>query len=281
MAHTFALSVGHASLGKEAWLRRMAESGICDFEYSNSPFPPVREVRAQIAGLRPYIEAGSIRFPSLHLPFGWNNEECPGQPEEFDRNLCMDRLGNLIDVFLPIGMKHLTMHVGRPVEGVSHEEGIPLAKLAIERILPTVEKYGLSLNIELCPRQAISHTPEDLEKLLDGMPECVGICFDVNHGDLRGREIPEWIARLGKRIRTFHISDCDGIDECHWMPGVGAMDWPAILHEIARLDHDCVLIWEVSMDGYKTPAFIGRDVDPVWFLRAVERNMAWVKTLLK
>ena len=147
MAHTFALSVGHTNLGKEAWLRRMAESGICDFEYSNSPFPPVREVRAQIAGLRPYIEAGSIRFPSLHLPFGWNNEECPGQPEEFDRNLCMDRLGNLIDVFLPIGMKHLTMHVGRPVEGVSHEEGIPLSSLSdyrteLYRIYRQISTYG-------------------------------------------------------------------------------------------------------------------------------------------
>ena len=134
MAHTLALSVGHINLGKEVWLRRMAESNIVDFEYSNGPYPPAYEARNNLARLKPYLDAGGIRFPSLHLPFHWESD-CPGQPEDFERNLCADRLKYMIELFLPLGMKHLTMHTGAPAEGLTHDEGITYARMAVERVV--------------------------------------------------------------------------------------------------------------------------------------------------
>ena len=276
--HIYSLSVHHDHFASELWRRRIAESGIVDLEYSCGKFPPAADVRERLALLKPLIEAGSVRFPSLHLPFHWTNER-PAQPEEFERHICVERLKFMIELFLPLGMQNLTMHPGSPLDGESREEGIRCVRKTIEEVYPTAAKHNLSLNIELCPRGSLSHVPEEMEALLDGMPDCVGICFDVNHADLRYAEVPEWIARLGKRIRSFHISDSDGIDECHWFPGVGALDWPAIMREINRLDHACPLIWEIGIGGYDVPGFIEREVDPVWFLRRVKESMAWLQSL--
>ena len=56
--------------------------------------------------------------------------------------------------------------------------------------------------------------------------------------------MPEYIARLAPRIKSLHLSDYDGIDECHWYPGLGALDWPAIMAEIRKIPQELLLIFE-------------------------------------
>ena len=126
--------------------------------------------------------------------------------------------------------------------------------------------------------EAIAKYPEDMEQIMEGMPSCVGICFDVNHANERWAEIPQWIARLGKYIRTFHISDCDEYDECHWMPGVGVLDWEGIMREIRKLDRDILLIYEINRICYGSSK---REVEPRFFFRAIKENTNWLGSLGK
>ena len=84
-----------------------------------------------------------------------------------------------------------------------------------------------------------------------GFPENrVGICMDVNHASPRTADVPAIINRLAPRINSFHISDTDGIDECHWFPGQGIVDWPACMREIKSMDRDVLLILEVLRMGF-------------------------------
>ena len=275
MQHQWALSVSHDNIGKDLWRQRMIESEICNFEYACGPFPSSADIQKKLDLLAPHL-GKDLYFPSLHLPFWWSGE-CPGQPENFEREICARRLAFLVECFLPLGMRNLTLHPGSTVEGQELSDGIRKVRQTVEYLLPTVEKHGLSLNLEICPRNSIGGTPEEMEALLDGMPDCVGICFDVNHADKRYAEVPQWIARLKKRIRTFHISDCDGLDECHWFPGLGVLDWPEIMKEINSMDHACLLIYEVTSDGLMQPAFLKREPDPEFYLRNVSRNMKWLQ----
>lgn len=277
MAHTWALSVSHDNMDKEIWLKRMAESDVRNYEYSCGPVPAAADLKKKYECLKPLL-GREVRFPSVHLPFWWGAER-PAQPEEFERDVCARRLAFLIERFLPLGMKNLTMHPGSKLEGQERADGIENVRKTVRSMIPTVEKYGLSLNLEVCPRGSLGGVPEEMEALLDGMPDCVGICFDVNHADKRYKEVPQWIARLKNRIRAFHISDSDGEDECHWFPGLGALDWPAVMKEINAIDHDCVLIYEVTADGLKQPAFLNREFDPRFYLRQVARNMKWLQSL--
>ena len=68
-------------------------------------------------------------------------------------------------------------------------------------------------------------------------------------------------------INTFHISDYDGVDETHWMPGQGVYDWGEILDCINKIDHDTVLIFETTAQLKRTD----REIDPAFRLRQNER----------
>lgn len=278
MEHKWALSVSQDNAAKEIWMKRMAESKFQHFEYSCGPFPARKLSEERIAALAPYIKDKSINFTSLHLPFYWDQER-PTQPLDFERGVCAQRLANCIEFFSPLGMKQMTLHAGSPLEGVSRAEAIESVRDVVKYLVPYAQKVGANINVEVCPRGSTGGVPEEMLAIMDGMPDCVGICFDVNHANERYKEVPEWISILGKRINTFHISDCDEIDECHWVPGFGVLDWKEIMRAIKALDHECLLIYEVSREGFSAPAFQKREADPVWFIRHIEKNMEYLKSL--
>jgi hypothetical protein len=42
--------------------------------------------------------------------------------------------------------------------------------------------------------------------------------IDINHLNLRERDIAAAVRQLGSRLLTTHCSDNDGLDERHWLP---------------------------------------------------------------
>ena len=83
----------------------------------------------------------------------------------------------------------------------------------------------------------------------------------------RYRELPQLIDTLAPRIRAFHLSDYDGIDENHWMPGQGVIDWRETMKHIRAIDHDLLLILETTRQ-LKRPS---RPIDPLFAIRQNER----------
>ena len=77
------------------------------------------------------------------------------------------------------------------------------------------------------------------------MPREVDAAVDTNHIDN-----PELlITALGRRVKTIHVSDGDGRNECHELPGQGRgdNDWAAVmkaLYEDAR--YRGVFMYEVK-----------------------------------
>lgn len=279
MAFQFAVSVSHNDMEKELWANRMAESGIGAFEYSCGGFPEIRDLRNKIAFLTPYLQEGKFSFPSVHLP-AWFTSETPGQANDFERDMCIRRLANFIENAAPLGMKNLTLHSGIVPEGQTREEAVAAVRDTLQRLAVTAEKYGMSLNLELCPIRSVANHPDALEQIMQDMPDCVGVCFDVNHAGVYWEEVPRWIAQVGKYIRTFHISDCDEYGECHWMPGTGVLDWEAIMKEIRKLNKDFLFVYEIVYGGFSPPAQ-KREMDPKFFFKAVKANMEWLDTLGK
>ena len=77
---------------------------------------------------------------------------------------------------------------------------------------------------------------------------------------------------LPPRIRSFHLSDYDGIDEAHWIPGTGIIDWPSVMAAVRAIRHDVILILE-TVDLLGTTVR-GRGTDPFLQLRLLE-NACW------
>ena len=278
MMHQWAIAMLQDNAVEPRWLEELANSKIRNFEFSCGRFPSHREILEKTGTLAPWIQSGKICCCSLHLPFN-GGAECPTQSYEAERQICIQRYEHLLRALAPLGMKHVTTHVGSPDVGQSRLDAIECARKTFQALIPVVQECGVSLNLEICASGAIGGVPEEMELLLEDMPDCIGICFDVNHAGEHWQEVPQWISRLGKRIRTFHFSDCDGIDQCHWLPGNGILNWKEIMREIQRLDHECPLIYEVITDGFRPPEFENRKMDPHWFISAIERNIQWLSSL--
>ena len=59
------------------------------------------------------------------------------------------------------------------------------------------------------------------------------------------------IYKLGDRIYTLHISDHDYINERHWMPTKGKIDWNAVLGALQKIGYDGVFNYEVDNTNAK------------------------------
>mgnify|MGYP000948044071 CR=1 FL=1 len=112
---------------------------------------------------------------------------------------------------------------------------------------------GVKMAVELLPRSCIGNRLAELECFVARLGDDVcGVCLDVNHGMDQYTRLPQWVETLGKNLITLHLSDYDGIDEKHWMPGKGVIDWTAFMAALGRIDYRGPFNFEVSVPG-ETP----------------------------
>jgi len=116
------------------------------------------------------------------------------------------------------------------------------------------------LAIEILPRTCLLNTAKEAVEMIDSLPEQVKVCVDVNHFLQETAE--DGVKALGKRIITTHISDHDYLDEKHWMPMQGKIDWKLLLKAFEEIGYHGVFNYEVSQDC--TPAEIKENYDTLF-----------------
>ena len=72
----------------------------------------------------------------------------------------------------------------------------------------------------------------------------IKICYDTNH--LLGEESHAFAERFAPYIANIHVSDYDGVDERHWMPGRGIVEWPKVIDILMRSGYDGPFMYEVT-----------------------------------
>jgi len=217
--------------------------------------------------VRQLVAAGVIRPVSFHLPFCGGNGWDPSSLDEEKRKDVSFRMQELIRKSVWMKAPNITLHASNEPPLEEHPQRIGQVCRTIEEFLPLAEEMHFSINVEFLPRRCVGNCVEELQKIVSNFdPKYVGICFDVNHIMNRYRELPQMIDTLAPRIRTFHLSDYDGVDEMHWIPGQGLIDWPEVLRHIKAIDHDVVLILETHHQLQRE----SREIDPIFSLRQNE-----------
>ena len=247
--HRYALSIPYTWAADPAFREAALKSKVRAFEFGCAGDAAPEAYAPVVAAI---AESG-LEAASIHVPFG-NTPWVPARAAERDATLAAIR--GLLEAWAPLRPPRYTLHACTELDthhkgaeahlNVDRKEQIAATRAFLAEILPDLERLRTSLNIEYLPRTCLCNVPEELEEIVDGFPpDRVGICLDVNHASPRTEIMPELIRRLGPRINTFHLSDCDGVDECHWYPGYGVVDWPACMAEIRALKRDVLLILEV------------------------------------
>ena len=257
---------------QEHWQKAFAEATIKKVEISTSDMPDQETLDQLIPALLRMQESGSLEAASLHLPFSPFDKLNCASPDEALRKSTVKAYADYIGLFSELAIPHITMHCGgEPNAPEDRKKLMQNVRRSCEDLLPQLEKYNASLNLELLPRTCIGNVVEELLEISDGLPlSRIGICLDVNHGMNQGARIPQMILQCGERLKSFHISDYDNRDECHWNVGEGMLDWIAIQDSIRRMPQDLLVIIETKM--ITIPEWRDYKIDPRFNIQNLERN---------
>jgi sugar phosphate isomerase/epimerase len=111
------------------------------------------------------------------------------------------------------------------------------AKIFYDEIMPCVELAGqleVFLLIEPEPGLMIETFEQYLEFAAQIGSPWVGLNFDVGHAFCMGQDPGQWIARMAPHTKHYHLEDIAATRRhAHLVPGRGAIDFPAVLREIA------------------------------------------------
>ena len=217
------------------------------------------------ASVRAHADALGATLASYHFPFIPFEDWDISVPETAERVLPV--LEKLIDRWSAVGIKKYIVHPsGEPIEDAERAERLYHAKASLARLAEYAEARGCTVCVEDLPRTNLGNTAEEMEELIQAHP-ALRVCFDTNH--LQGQDPAYFVRHLGGKIVTTHISDCDSINERHWLPGEGELDFQSIYRAFLEIGYEGAWLYELSL-GQSITAIRPRDLRPEDIVRNAE-----------
>ncbi len=241
MSNPLGISVGP---GNYALLPRYAAAGFSAVEIS-LPGRPVEELRPFACEAYALLRKSGMTLWSVHLPFGRALDiSAVGESE---RARVIGELKLSVDLARGLGARVLVIHgSSEPNEDASR----PARMEACAASLRALQAYAGSMRLALenLPRTCIGRTGREVARLSGS---CAGICFDVNH--LLMEDHSAFLDAAEKRVITTHLSDYDGVDERHWLPGMGVVPWKLVHDRLIAAGYDGPFLFELGLDADKRP----------------------------
>ena len=233
----------------EEWAS-VREAGITDMEISMNC--PLEEYLEKGEPLAADLRAAGLNIWSIHIPFGRSFDLTDPDPAHFAE--IEYRYKTLIDAGARWGAKVITTHAStEPFPQEQREARMERGKYLYRMLGEYAAARGMKLTVEVLPRTCMGNCSAECMDFTDG--EVSFINFDVNH--LLRESHADFIRNAGSRIITTHLSDYDFIDERHWVPGDGKIDWREFYTLMEEAGYEGPYLFELgeSISGQKlTPA---------------------------
>ncbi|MCD7901820.1 MAG: sugar phosphate isomerase/epimerase [Bacteroides sp.] len=210
------------------------------------------EVIPKVQALKSKIDSAGLKVWSIHLPFSRTLDISVSDEEDRKKNVSI--IAEMIKISAVFNPSKLVLHgSSEPIDDETREERIRNSIQSIGYLWKYAAEIGAQLCIENLPRTCLGNTPEELLRLIEDYPE-VGICFDTNHY-LSGEPL-HFAEIAGHRVATLHISDYDGVNESHWIPGDGVVPWKELFDVLTRKGYKGVYMHEAlkTKDGQRATA---------------------------
>ena len=224
---------------------------------------------AKVRLLKEQLERVGIRPMTIHARFGGAYDL-----STLDQTASQDAIsaiGASIDLASELELPVLVVHASaEPVQPHERSRRLKQAQGALAQIGEQCQKVGKKVAIELLPRSCLGNTVEELFELVDGLPEDrFGFCLDTNHLMGRYRYLARDVHRMGHRLIALHLSDYDGVDEQHRLPGKGVIDWRSFMGALRDVDYGGPFNYECKLEGESVQERV----------RSLEENFCWLCAL--
>jgi sugar phosphate isomerase/epimerase len=190
-----------------------------------------------------------IELWSFHLPF---SKRYIISHVEWDIPGAIALNSEMIKRWAAVGIDKFVIHPSPDNFGGTHDSRLAPAKESLAVLAEVASQAGATLCVEVLPRTCLGKDSDEILELVSVHPQ-LGVCFDTNH--LLGEDFETFINKVGKRIVTTHISDYDFVDERHWLPGEGKVDWQKLYSMLSALSYNGAWMYEL---GYIAPPTLKR-----------------------
>src|SRR5690606_16520622 len=259
--------VGTSSLMLDDWSQdefvRLADEGIRYLElYMGSQRDKSdSEISEWVADIKSKSDSAGIEVRSVHLPFGRTLDISSLNDE--DRLTTIEEHKRLMALLQPLSIKVYVIHGSfEPILDEEREERLARSIDALRILTEEVKQYGAELALEVLPRTCLANTSDEILRILGEGGNGLRGCFDSNH--MLQESPQDFVAKVGDAITTVHISDFDFVDEKHWIPGRGQIDWNAVIAELEAIGYQGPWMYEVVRRQSDDPQVTTEDLVTTW-----------------
>jgi sugar phosphate isomerase/epimerase len=198
--------------------------------------------------VRKMIDSSPVNINSVHAPF--SREVDISRLDDGGQEFAIQQIDKAIDVAERLGAGIVVLHgSAEPIEEHERARRIAQSRSSLSILSELAQVSGVRLALELLPRTCLGNAADELQMLLsDVPPEHAGFCLDTNH-PADPEQLTGIVKQLGERIITLHVSDYDGIDERHWMPFSGVIDWGAFANALRDIQYSGAFVYETNPEG--------------------------------
>lgn len=240
----------------ELW-KTFAEAGVLDAEIDVNGKLTAEEICANSAVYWNDLKAAGVAPTSIHLPFSryWD----VSTNDDAVRAEVLEGLKKIIrwagEHEIGIAILHPS---SEPIDETDRPSRMVHAVASIKELGEFAASCGVTVAVEDLPRTCLGNCADDMLQLIgNGSFVGVGICFDVNH--LLKESHKDFVDKVGKYIITTHLSDYDRLDEKHWFPGDGCIDWKELKELLDGVNYKGRYLFEL---GCNNSPSLGRPYTP-------------------
>ncbi len=194
--------------------------------------------------------AAGLKLWSSHLPFVPNSKIHMASLDKAIRENTLRVYGELSKKLGNIGVDKIIIHPsGEPIPDDKREEHMLCACESFASLAEIAGREGVAVAVEDLPRSCLGHTSDEILRIISS-DDRLRVCFDTNH--LTEQSNLSFIENVGDKIITTHISDFDFINERHWLPGEGKLEWVPIYKKLLEVGYTGPWLYEVGLAQPKT-----------------------------
>ena len=246
------LSIGLSSCGKKLnkeLFESYISSGITHMEISEGKSACEVMEFDRIAEL---AKNSGVTLWSFHLPFAPFSEIDISNPDL--AGATVDYYLDLVKKASAIGIEKFIVHPsGEPISPEDRPLRLACAKEHLALLAQQAAELGAVICVEDLPRTCLGNCSGEMLELLSAN-SALRSCFDTNH--MLSEELVSYANAVGDKIVTLHVSDYDFVNERHWLPGEGDVDWKELYAAIRATGYSGPWLYEL---GFECPATILRD----------------------
>ena len=215
----------------------------------------MEQIKEKAAAQYGMLISADVCVSSVHLPFGadWDISAT----DEPRRAHVLQNTQALLDWVGVQGIGIAVLHPSaEPIADDVRAARLARATEAIAQLGAYARDRNVALAVENLPRTCLGNCAREMLLLSDN-GKSAAMCFDVNHLLIESHRA--YYSQVAPYVITTHLSDYDRIDERHWFPGDGCIDWAELYGLFEAYGYGGRFMFEI---GERSSPALGRAFSP-------------------